>query len=199
MAEPVDPEIRRLFEERKAFDNAMLGMLHAWSHLENNLALLLGSIVRDGAGSLASAIYFAPNSFEVRKQVVEAAMFIVCEPFDQDGSIRRLWGNWSSKIDKNKKVRNQVAHGQIITHAVNGKNRIRLCPPLFNFGHYAVAHKKRQLPGYSAHDIEQSARSLSHNTEATWIFRDMINACIFQKPQALPEISQKLELHLKQI
>jgi hypothetical protein len=198
MNDQPDSESAKVVKQHEHINQSMLFMMRQWAFLETHLAMLLHTIIRDGNGSLASAIYFAPSAFEARKQIVEAALMTVCEPYDKDNDISDLWATWSARINKHKKVRNAVAHGTVSTYYRFGKNQARLMPPFFNFSPLAKSYKSRQPPGLSGNDIEASAKALFNTAQFLQQFKLICEACLFQKPEALPEVCLRLRRDLKE-
>jgi hypothetical protein len=64
--------LRRLAEETRRLREGVASITFAWANVENAMASLLSSILKDDQGRLSSAIYFTPNtSMETRFHIVK--------------------------------------------------------------------------------------------------------------------------------
>jgi hypothetical protein len=144
MSQTPSPETKRLFEEQAAIREAMLNLLHTWASIECRLATILHDIINDKTGEIAFAIYFTPSSMEVRFQIVDSAMKAL---FDETryAAFYAAWARLLNSIQRSKNLRNAVAHGAIGTAFVNGKNHVRLLPPIFDFRRMKPK-RKNQIP-----------------------------------------------------
>jgi len=138
----------------------MLALMFEWAELENALALLLGKIIHDPSNSLASAIYFAPSNTETRMGIVTAALKVNLSPSPHFTEILKRWKTLQNRFGRKKNIRNQIAHGQIITIRFNGKNHIRLTSPLFDFSRHSDSLKKGQKPGLGPSEITNAATGI---------------------------------------
>jgi len=186
-------EIRRLMEDTKRIREAIFNMIFAWANLENELSLLLGALLQERTMALSSAIYFAPPSTETRLAIVSATLRMALGGSPHFAKIEAAWTRFVASFGRKKGVRNQVAHGQIVTVAMNGKNTARLTSPAFDFSRIAGSVAKKQLPGLGPNEIEQSASAVVRlsGEVTTWLaivaaFYAADDATLLQKLAELP-------------
>lgn len=151
-------------------------MTLVWAEAENVMVILLSRILmNDPAASMASTLYFSINNLDGRIGMVDAAFRFIAErvPDPEKTLILKLWGSLHNQIQRLKRTRNTVAHGQIITVARRNVNKVRLSSPMFDFNRHAAAHAARQFPGLSANDIENSITSARAMNERIDQFREI--------------------------
>jgi hypothetical protein len=190
--------VTKLAQEHLALREAISQIVLAWSNIENDFMLVLQGVLNDPTGAIASAIYFAPASAEVRMKIVDRALDAHIEGSQYYERISRAWQHTLHAANRVKKTRNTVSHGQLVTVGWNGKNHIRLTAPLFNFRPFAAAHSKRQLPGLSSNDIRKSASKMAEVGQAVVLFVKVADAIHEKSDTRLIEILTEIERRLNQ-
>lgn len=194
-AQPVAPPpemvatMQAIGREHAATREGIAAAVMAWSGLENGLALLLGGIVDQGGGSLGMTIYFVPSATETRIAIVQEALahFLAAHP---DGAaVQPLLKRLMDRIARCKKTRNSIVHGNVVTVAERGRQRVRLTAPIFDLGTgnrdaermrrnaemLMAGDTRTQLPGISASDVQQAAENFGRLTMATNALRLVVS------------------------
>lgn len=154
-------------KEFAALRQGIASVTLAWAQVENALVRVLTAVLNQENMRVPAAMYFSLNGIDARMRLANSAfMELVAEkPYEIVACC--LWGKIMKKLNDYKKVRNKVAHGQIIgVGATNGVGRPRLTSPLLNWGQYREPLKKRQLPGMSANDLQQSQAAVQEIAKA---------------------------------
>jgi hypothetical protein len=188
-----DQERKKIAAEYQAIREAMLDLMFSWAGLENTLSILLGKIIRDPSNNLASAIYFAPSNTETRLNIIGSVlkMAIGGSPH-YETKIAPAWKRFTNSFGGRKSVRNQVAHGQITTMGVKGKNHARLTSPLFDFGRIGGPLSRGNLAGLSSNDIRQSAVAIRKLTDEVDNWMKIVDAIYAGNEKALLDTLAKL-------
>lgn len=153
-------EIERLHAETKALREAITNITLTWSVVESAMALVLARTIHDQPGAFAFPIYFAPNNTETRFRIVDAAFLTLASASPHEAIILCHWRQLLVLLNRVKGVRNQISHGAITTIGVNNKNHVRLTAAMFDVDRIVPALRRRQLPGMSSNDIEQSIQKM---------------------------------------
>jgi hypothetical protein len=111
-----------------------LAFLHQWANLETALSALFYVIVNCESKSshIAYAIYYALGGFDARIGVVSQA---IQQLFAENPELRcaaKAWGAINQELKDVKSIRNQVAHGTILTINSGGRQFTRLTSPPFD-------------------------------------------------------------------
>ena len=190
-----DPAIKKLLVENLALREAVSEIILAWSSIEGELALILRNVIGDGPGDVASAIYFAPASSEVRIRIVDAAFTERIKPTPHGANIVDQWARFLKILSRLKDTRNAVGHGSIVTIARYGKNHARLTAPIFDFRRISPALARRQLPGLSSNDIRQSVKRMGKAGEILTLFIQIVDPHVLNnEPILLEKLAQVIEL-----
>ena len=153
----VDP----LAHEMQKMQLAVAEVTLAWADVENLMAVILRQILgHEIDGSIASAIYFAPNNLETRFAIVDRALRAIIVGNQSRAEIVEAWGGIQNTLNHLKRMRNKVAHGEIITRRSDGKSYIRFTAPLTDYASHYESRRTGQLPGHSSGDLENSAKSV---------------------------------------
>ncbi len=207
-------EILALVEETKLMNEAIVAAVRAWGGIENALAYLLGTIIRNGGGSLGMALYYRPSATETRISLVDESVKHFCQTHKEGGRVLALWDTILNRINHCKTTRNKIIHGNVGTYCpVGAKQHVRLTAPIFNLGtnnkdlerlRKNTASKINrdaapQLPGMSANDVKNAAINFGRLTEAANLFRLLVSEMQrnAQKPEAFDKKFQTLDSHLK--
>lgn len=157
-----------------------------FSSLESALSLLLHSIL-NAKGEVAFAIYYSPTSFDARAEIVGNALFQIAVENPKLGTLVDIWQQVGKKIDRVRRLRNAIAHGSVSTLLINGKQYVRLSPPIFDVIRLGRTVDKGQVPGLSTHDISGGIAKLR---EAADFVRD-VNGIVQASWVADPKLSEK--------
>lgn len=190
---------QKMIEEHKTIREAIVNITLAWSHLENTLALILARVIDPvGPATYAFAIFYSVASADAKISIVDAVFTTLLESSPHEQKIRPLWEKTLKLVSRVKKVRNAVAHGQISTTAIGGKNYVRLTPPIFDWRRMHPPVLKGQPPGLSAHDLDQTARRIGKVTSLLDHHLALVQALIYRNvpDEVLLEKLQELEADL---
>jgi|GEM_PF-5656133 len=108
----------------------------AWAHLEETLfkSFQLLSNIPHGDWQAAGVIFYTPNSFESRLQLVDKLVAYRClkHPFweELDKKIFDLWASVRGKIQKLQNTRNRIIHGGLMQSTHDGNVTFRIHPAL---------------------------------------------------------------------
>jgi hypothetical protein len=189
----------RLAKETKEIHEGIVQVTSAWSNIESAMAVLLGTVINDPPNALASAIYFSPGSSDVRFKIVDA---VFCELCGQTKLMElepliAPWQTLMTKLNRQRGVRNKVAHGQVTTIFKNGKNHVRFTAPSFHFEKFTEALKAGQLPGMTGNDIQQSAEKMRELSNIIHLFLPIAKAVRASDAAALPQALAEVIASLK--
>lgn len=114
--------------------NLTLAYLGQWADLETAFSALFYVIVNseDKSSRIAYAIYYALGGFDARIGVVSQA---VQQLFAENPKLQcadKAWDAIRQELQDVKKIRNQVAHGTILTIHSGGRQFTRLTSPPFD-------------------------------------------------------------------
>jgi hypothetical protein len=172
---PIPPEMIPILENIKnetiEMNNAICGVIRAWSSLENAAAHLMGSIVNQGGGSLGMALYFTPSATETRFQLLNESIVQFAKQDSRGEIVIGLWDRLFKRMRENKLMRNKVAHGDIVTVNQGDRHYVRLTNGIFDFSSSNKDQQRMiknaintitksgapQLPGMSHSDVSKAA------------------------------------------
>lgn len=174
----IEAELDVQLREHIAIRNGIVHAVIAWSNLENQLAMLLGSIVNQQGGSLGIALYYSPSATETRLGLVNDALVMTCAMHEGGERVIAIWERINRAINRCKRTRNIIVHGNITTIGTGKKNIIRLTQPFMNTGPRNLDYERLvqnarkmqagdsrlQMPGMSSHDISNSAKNFGELT-----------------------------------
>jgi hypothetical protein len=140
---PTTAEIAALHLEKEKIFNGVANLTLTWATVENRLVFLLTTVL--GAPPvIVSRMYFSLTSLEARMGMVGAALEALFFRSPAQDAFKVEWGYISNKFAQLKKVRNKVAHGEILSgYYPNHGNRIRLMSPLSNVTPIIQAYRRR--------------------------------------------------------
>jgi len=187
--DPLEPERARMRV-------AVAEITFAWADLENASVLILRTMMGD-SGYLASPIYFAANNLETRLRIIDAAFRRFLEGHSRETEILEIWGQLQNAVNRQKDVRNKIAHGEMITHIRgDGRRYIRLTASLLDHERFRESRRRKQLPGMSAHDIEKSTATIDALKERLQIVFRLSRALMSENEEALSGILAQLRADL---
>lgn len=149
---------KRMGDEMRRLRHGIADITLAWAALESSLAVLFANIIRDDRGSVGFAVFFAPTSLETRIALVDKALAARLETSPQRDHFTKKWQSIFNALNRLKRTRNTVAHGQISTFSMGDlrKQEVRIGPVIFDFQRVGAALAKGKPPGLSAHDLENA-------------------------------------------
>lgn len=190
----------RLIEETAALRNAIVNITLAWSGVETSLALVLKACAEpQGTGDIAFAIFYSLASADARLGVVDAAFTTLIQKSPHEDDILSVWKPLTDSINKRKRVRNAVAHGQIVTSCIHGKNHVRLAPQIFDWKRMIPRTRIRQPVGLKAADIDHCTSVMGKISNIIPRFGGIADHIHKGEHASLPGIIQQLRDHLKTI
>jgi hypothetical protein len=202
MADSSDSEAARAEQHRAKMDKeyrAIIGAIGdattSWSMLENNLATIFSYMAFEVFHSdIAGLVFYSPNSFDARFRLVDDLMmyrFAEAQP-----EIHKLWTKIKGKIQSKQRTRNAIAHGSLVSH----RNIPRLAPGISDTLRMLPSRQSRQLPGMSANDILDFAKSVGRICDRlnvlSLVVARYLGADIPSQPpvtQTLPELIAQLD------
>lgn len=167
MLRPLTPDERRriqddhvrITKEHDALRNAIWSFNSAFNELEIALSTLLHEALHVPKSKVAYAVYYSPNSFDARAEIVDN---VIKQLIIENGRLEALSPLWASLYDNfrgTRTKRNSIAHGMPITIAIRGKSHVRLTSPVFDanrVGRHIT--ETGQPPGLTASDIARGAQ-----------------------------------------
>ena len=172
---------------------AVAGVTLAWAEIENAFVFLFRMVLHHHTMAIASAIWFAPTNLETRINIVDQALREAIFESERETEILAVWVPIMNSLNRLKATRNKVAHGQLVTHRRNGKSYVRLTAPLLNRAVFRQSRSRKQLPGVSAADLEQSAIATLALVERVTEIGSLILEVHRERQQALLGISWQSE------
>jgi hypothetical protein len=177
---PTPEEMQRCQAEVQQLRAAVADVTLAWAEVENVLVRVLTAVFDRDDLSLPSAIYFSATSLDGRLAIVDSAFRWLFRNHAAEKRVMDVWDRARSKFKNLKKVRNNVAHGQIV---IEGRIQVeatkyypRLTAPAFDFETRRRAKAGGQLPGMSANDLRQSAGAVVEFSKALDRFEFLVRA-----------------------
>lgn len=184
--------------ERDALKESVHLFQSDFGRLETALAHLLHAILNAGKSTVPLAIYYSPNSFDTRVDIVSNALI---ELATEKEELHRLlksqrWPFVLSKIDKIRRMRNAIAHGSAQVMIIRDKTYVRWIPPAHDTIRVGRKIANRQIPGLQPNDIEASRRPFV----ALILVLESLNLFVREIQDggfASREIFRQLEVHLR--
>jgi hypothetical protein len=175
-AAPIDPEIKKLIEDTEKLRRGVADVTLAWGHVENSLVTLLAGVLREDGAAITSAMYFSLTGLESRLRLMDSAMVQFAEMNAAHDEIIAVWANIMSALNRLRKTRNKVAHGQIVTHNAGAPSRscVRLTSPIFDFKSSILAYEKGQLPGIGSDDLQTSCLAVGKIINKLQSFHEIV-------------------------
>jgi hypothetical protein len=146
--------------EQEALKDAVHLFQSDFGRLEVALANLLHAVLNAGSSRIPYAIYYSPNSFDARTEIVSNAL---TELASEMNVLQRLlkpqrWPFVEYRIGKIRNMRNSIAHGSAQVMVIGDKTYVRWIPPAHDAIRVGRLVTKGQVPGLQPHDIERSRR-----------------------------------------
>jgi hypothetical protein len=130
-----------------------------FNQLEIALSALLATMLNIPGSRAAHAIYFSPNSFDARVEIVSNVLVQLASEKGDLSDLQPLWRFIENKIDSVRRMRNSLAHGVLQSLVIRGKSHVRFSPLAFDVIRLGRPIDKGNMPGLTASDIMQSAMS----------------------------------------
>jgi len=146
--------------EREALKEAVHLFQSDFGRLEVALANLLHAVLNARKSTVPYAIYYSPNSFDARADIVSNAL---TELATEKSTLLRLlqpqrWPFVEGKIDKIRRMRNALAHGSAQVMIIRDKTHVRWIPPAHDAIRVGRKIAKGQIPGLTPSDITISRK-----------------------------------------
>lgn len=183
----------RLAKEWQAMRVALGNAVNGWAGIENSLASLLGVLLGNSVGMV---IYNCPNNTETRIKIVDRVFMVSIYHAYHAKAFTQCWAKILLSLNRAKETRNKIVHWNTTEHWVGppkGKVVVRHVEPhsdLFagqrDFIEFLTGSKpgakaphnvaRKQLPGMSAHDVQDAADSFKRVSESIQTFTRSIRA-----------------------
>ena len=143
--------------EREALRDAVHLFQSDFGRLEVALANLLHAVLNASTSRIPYAIYYSPNSFDARVEIVGNAL---TELALETKVLQRLlkpqrWPFVVYRIDKIRDVRNKIAHGSAQVLIIRDKPYVRWIAPAHDVIRVGRKVANGQIPGLQPHDIDR--------------------------------------------
>lgn len=144
--------------EREALKESVNIFQSDFGRLETALAHLLHAVLDARKSNVPLAIYYSPNGFDARVDIVSNALTELATEKDALHRLLKLqrWPFVLGKIDKIRDMRNKIAHGSAQVMVVRGKPYVRWIPPAHDTIRVARKIALGQIPGLQPGDIDAS-------------------------------------------
>lgn len=166
------PDFKELATHTQRMHTAIASVVQNWAGLENSVARLLDVMIQPSG--IGMALYYSPNATETRFDLTDTAVQHLSLRHHPGSVLLDIWTKILAKMGKAKASRNKIIHGNVAMIFKNGRNHLRLIPPIFDIGHQnrefiKAGSSKRpqhnpmltQLPGMSVHDVEAVVSNIS--------------------------------------
>jgi hypothetical protein len=156
---------------------AIAAALQDWAELENEFARVLHYLLEHSDPELGLVIYYVPSNTETRIAIVDAVLQEKVHRFcPYADEIIRCWGKFLEQVNRSKKTRNKIAHGNaiLVTQTNSGKTQARLVPPLLDPINRRKTWKGDQFPGMATHDVAAAARKIVEHRKTLRMIFDLI-------------------------
>lgn len=167
--EPSPEEIKvmeTLAGEHAAMHEAVLGLLHTWSHLEGELSLILATAASIRDPVVASEIFFASNNTHTQKKMLDGVISHLrryhhpsSHLLPEFENIVAEWKALRKRYGQLKEYRDAAAHRIISTVAIPDQGQhIVLSYPFQNFGGMIKAWDNDDMLRFTAAKMKEAAR-----------------------------------------
>jgi hypothetical protein len=146
MSQPSEDELRQ----------AVAKVTLSWAGIETVLAILLSRIFGKQPVDLAFPILFSLVGLESKITVVNAAFKSLLTVLPMADDVESLWKGLIKKIKDEKAIRNTVAHGALAHVGFEGKDHVRIIPPMFSPKYSAGKRKNDGPQGLGVLELEAS-------------------------------------------
>ncbi len=158
---------------------AVANVTLVWAELENALCLLLGEFlggtIRHGPKEMASVIFFAPTSLDARIDIVDSGFHVAVRQIPDSAKLIPIWNRMIRRINRNKKTRDLVAHGQIAKFETGELLEYRIVPPVTD-PRFTKQVRNTNKPGRSAHELRQAQRSVKEIEVSALSFYNLLRS-----------------------
>ena len=180
-------ESERNAKEHEAIKAAVDAFNRGFSNLEISLSALLYNAIHLPSSQVAYAIYFSPTSFDARVQLVDNAVIqIVSENEEKLKDLMPLWSAIVEHLDKVRRLRNAIAHGNQLTVAFQGKNYARLTAPAFDIIRVGRKIADGKIPGLGSNEVKEGLKRLRRANECIDLVSGIFEA-FYEGNPALPK------------
>lgn len=166
---------KQLAADMQAIQMEVANITFAWGHMETTLVILLGTIIKDNSADVASAIYFTPAGLEIRGNIVSNALDALLIRSALHDCILAKWQVLANTMNRLRKTRNKIAHGQLVTFSSDKLTCVRLASPALKRDDAAIAaFRGGQKPGMGQNEIRQSVRAVNKARKAVEVFIEIV-------------------------
>jgi hypothetical protein len=158
MSEPSAEEMMAYAaEQHRTMEQGIALSTTGWSVLEAAFAHLLSASIDPPDEFLGYTIYYSPSNTETRFRIVDAVFREILAAHPEREQIVATWATIINAVYRAKDTRNKIAHGTLCS--ISGRRpSVRLVDPIYSAAsRQRDAKRPRQLPGLSAHDVNQAA------------------------------------------
>ena len=148
----------RLRKEHDALRNAIWTFNSTFNELEIALSALLYAALNVPNSQVAYAIYYSPNSFDARAEIVDNVIQQLTAENPRLDELVPLWAKLYKDFRSTRTMRNKIAHGMPITLSIRGKNHARLTSPAFDTNRVGRRIRQGRIPGLTVSDIANGAK-----------------------------------------
>jgi hypothetical protein len=187
----------RVRKEHDEIQQAIWRFNGLFSQLETALSCLLYAAIHQPKTQIAYAIYFSPNGFDARREIVDNAVQQIVSENERLKPLLPLWAIINDKTTGPRNTRNKIAHGMPGTLIIRNKKHVRLTSPSFDQIRIGRPVRAGRIPGLTASDINAASDRLIWLRERI----DEVNRLLFTHFEdgnpTLPEKFAELEAGLK--
>lgn len=203
---PTEEKQRQLLQDEERIESERLDLQRAvwafnqqFSQLEIALSALLYEAINVNPKSshLAYAVYYSPDGFRGRYQLVDNVIKQLIHENDVLSDLGPLWNQIVNSFVSIGRTRNKLAHGMPITLAIRGKNYVRFTDPVFNTNKVGQVIDRGQVPGLTSSDINTGARKAYELQDRVDEVNRVIDAFHRGAQQPLRERLAQLESNLQ--
>jgi hypothetical protein len=174
--------------EHKALRDAIWRFNSVFNELEIALSALLHAALNMPNSHVAYAIYYSPNGFDARVEIVHNVIQQLATENKSLSDLLPLWTDLHVDLRGTPRtMRNKIAHGMPITLVVRGKQHARLTSPAFDANRVGRHMDKGQIPGLTASDIANGAKKVHWLAERTDDVNRLLSAFHKDGHSTLPE------------
>jgi len=170
--------------------------------IENAMADLLHIVLfdrREHRTRVAHAIYFTPDGFGQRQNIVNAAIteWIAENPLSEY-DLQPMWNRINLRLNTVRGTRNLLAHGSVIATQIRGVMYVRVMPPTFS-PKLADLISKGTIPGKSIAEMRNALDGAEAVLLCIQTFIDLLRYHSEEDEQAFEETFGALEENLSRL
>jgi len=147
--------IEEMAKDHREMVESRLQVLDEWNRIESSLAEVIRATLNTPDPIIASIVYFTPHSFRTRTDMIGKLIDHMVKSHLKPRSLADDWKKLADRLNRKRDVRNQAAHGHIISYAEpGGKHYILLAPIVMQMDKYLEAYRDGKLPGSRVSDVK---------------------------------------------